>query len=52
MYSLLSLKLDLEQDLYSQGPFDVLIHKLTDVIIRANLGDKKVSIKWLIYRFG
>ncbi|CAG9819883.1 unnamed protein product [Phaedon cochleariae] len=36
-------KLSLKQDLDSQGPFCVLLHKLTDIIASANLGDIRCS---------
>lgn len=36
-------QLDLEKDLDSQGPFDLLFHKLTEVITFASQGDQKVS---------
>lgn len=44
VYFLLTIwfQLDLEKDLESQGPFDLLFHKLTEVITLANQGDQKV----------
>ncbi|KAG5880514.1 hypothetical protein JTB14_003973 [Gonioctena quinquepunctata] len=38
-------KLNLKCSLESQGPFCVLVHKMTDIIASANLGDiRSVSI--------
>lgn len=33
--------LDLEQDLSKQGPFSAIIHKFSDILIRADSGDDK-----------
>jgi hypothetical protein len=38
-------KLDLNKSLESQGPFCVLLHKLTDIIASADQGDPKVSLR-------
>lgn len=37
------LQLDLDVSLEEQGPFCVLLHKLTDIIALANQGDTRVS---------
>lgn len=39
------VKLDLTRSLEEQGPFCVIFHKCTDVIIKANGGDPKVRIR-------
>jgi hypothetical protein len=36
------LQLDLNQPLEEQGPFTVILHKLTDIIALTNQGDPKV----------
>jgi len=37
------LKIDLESPLQSQGTFDGFLHKLTDVIAKADQGDLEVK---------
>lgn len=37
------LQLDLDVSLEEQGPFCVLLHKLTDIIALANQGDTRVN---------
>lgn len=36
------VKLDLTRSLEEQGPFCVIFHKCTDIILKANAGDPKV----------
>ena len=38
---ILILQIDLDLPLEDQGPFDVILHKLTDQIAQAGLGDEK-----------
>ncbi|XP_063364917.1 inositol-tetrakisphosphate 1-kinase-like [Cydia amplana] len=38
------VKVDLERPLEEQGQFDVFLHKLTDIIAAADLGDPKASL--------
>ena len=44
-----SLQLDLTKPIEDQGPLDVIIHKLTDVIIEADQNDSQ-SLE-LVHRF-
>lgn len=37
------IKLDLTKPLDDQGPFSIILHKLTDIIVQANRGDTKVG---------
>jgi hypothetical protein len=39
------LQLDLNRSLEEQGPFTVILHKLTEIIVLANRGDSKVLSK-------
>lgn len=37
------IKVDLTKPLDDQGPFSIILHKLTEIIVQANKGDEKVS---------
>lgn len=37
------IKLDFTKTLDDQGPFNIILHKLTDIIVQANKGDEKVN---------
>lgn len=44
------IKLDLTKSLDDQGPFSIILHKLTDIIVQANRGDEKVcKLMWLSF---
>ena len=40
---MLSFQLDLDEPLEEQGPFDVIIHKLTDQIARSQSGCREAQ---------
>lgn len=42
--AVLSLQLDLSQPLEEQGPLDVIIHKLTDLILEADQNDSQAML--------
>lgn len=42
-------QLDLEKDLESQGPFDFLLHKFTEIITLASQDDQNVRIMDVMY---
>lgn len=37
------IKVDLTKSLDNQGPFSVIVHKLTDIIVQANKQDQQVK---------